>query len=111
MSLVEDFKKFAFKGNVVDLAVGVIIGAAFQKIVNGVVEDLIMPVVSLAMPNGDWRSAGIILREAPDPKNNVVIKYGNFLGVSLDFLILAFVLFLVVSKLIKAEKKEEAAAK
>ena len=97
-----DFKKFAFKGNVVDLAVGVIIGGAFGLIVKALVEDLVMPIVSLALPGGDWRAAGIVLRTGATPKEDVVLKYGDFLGVTLNFLIVAFALFLIVSRLLKA---------
>lgn len=111
MSLLADFKKFAFKGNVVDLAVGVVIGAAFGKIVTALVEDLVMPLVSLALPGGNWREAGTILKEAADPKNSVVIKYGHFFGSVLDFLVVAFVLFLVVSKVIKAAEARFAGPK
>jgi large conductance mechanosensitive channel len=102
MSFLDDFKKFAFKGNVIDLAVGVVIGAAFGKIVSALVDDLIMPVASLMLPGGNWRSAGIVLREAPDPKNNIVLKYGDFMGAVLDFLIVAMVLFIFVSRIIRA---------
>ena len=102
MSLFSDFKAFAFKGNVVDLAVGVVIGAAFGKIVTALVADLIMPAVSLVLPSGDWRESGFVLRHAANPKDNVVLKYGDFAGSVLDFLIVSFVLFLVVSKLVKA---------
>ena len=102
MAIIEDFKKFAFKGNVIDLAVGVVIGAAFGKIVTALVADFIMPLVALAMPSGDWRKSGAILRAAPDPKDNVVLQYGDFLGAILDFVIVALVLFLLVSKIIKA---------
>src|SRR5688572_21712028 len=102
MSLLDDFKKFAFKGNVVDLAVGVVIGAAFGKIVSALVADLVMPIVSLVLPSGDWRTSGLILREAADPKDNVVLKYGDFIGAVLDFFVVALVLFIVVSRIIKA---------
>jgi large conductance mechanosensitive channel len=102
MSLFADFKKFAFKGNVIDLAVGVVIGAAFGKIVSALVADLVMPFVALIMPSGDWRTGGIVLREAADPKDNVVLKYGDFIGAVVDFLLIAIVLFIVVSKIIKA---------
>ncbi len=102
MSLFSDFKAFAFKGNVVDLAVGVVIGAAFGKIVTALVADLIMPAVSLVLPSGDWRESGFVIRQAANPKDNVVLKYGDFAGSVLDFLIVSFVLFLVVSKLVKA---------
>jgi large conductance mechanosensitive channel len=104
MSLFADFKKFAFKGNVVDLAVGVIIGAAFGGIVKALVDDLIMPLVSLVLPSGDWRAAAIVLKEGPTPDKNVLLKYGDFLGVSLNFVIVGFALFLVVSRLLKALK-------
>ena len=102
MAFIEDFKKFAFKGNVIDLAVGVVIGGAFGKIVSALVADLIMPIVALVLPSGDWRANGIVLRQAPDPKDNVVIQYGDFFGAVLDFVVIALVLFLVVSRLIKA---------
>ena len=106
MAFIEDFKKFAFKGNVVDLAVGVIIGGAFGKIVTKLVEDLVMPVVGLALPGGDWRAAGVVLRQAADPKDNVVLKWGDFLGAILDFLVIALVLFILVSKIVAmAEQK------
>ena len=102
MALIEDFKKFAFKGNVVDLAVGVVIGAAFGKIVSALVADLVMPIVALVLPSGDWRVSGLVLKEAADPKDNVVLKYGDFIGAVLDFFVVALVLFLIVSRIIKA---------
>jgi large conductance mechanosensitive channel len=102
MAFVEDFKKFAFKGNVVDLAVGVVIGAAFGKIVSALVADVFMPLVALVLPSGDWRANGLVLREATDPKDNVIIKYGDLAGAVLDFLVIALVLFIVVSRILKA---------
>jgi large conductance mechanosensitive channel len=105
MAFVDDFKKFAFKGNVIDLAVGVVIGAAFGKIVSALVADLVMPVVSLILPGGDWRTSGIVLRAAADPKDNVVLKYGDFLGAILDFFVVAFALFLIVSRVMKAAEQ------
>ena len=105
MSLWQDFKQFAFKGNVVDLAVGVVIGAAFGKIVTAVVGDFIMPLVALAMPAGDWRENVIVLRQGETAKDTVALKYGDFLGTTLDFLIVALVLFLLVSKIVKAAER------
>lgn len=102
MSFVADFRSFAFKGNVVDLAVGVVIGAAFAKIVSALVADFIMPLVALVLPSGDWRASGVVLRHAADPKDNVILKYGDFLGAVVDFLLVALVLFIVVSRIIKA---------
>lgn len=114
MALMSDFKKFAFKGNVVDLAVAVVIGAAFGKIVSALVADIVMPLVALVMPSGDWRSSGIVLRKAAEAKDDVVLRYGDLLGSVVDFLIVAFVLFIVVSKLMQGAKdrfgsKEKAA--
>lgn len=102
MSFLDDFKKFAFKGNVVDLAVGVVIGGAFGKIVSALVADMIMPVVALIMPSGDWRASGLVLRSAADAKDNVILRYGDLMGSIVDFLIVAFVLFLLVSRVVKA---------
>lgn len=116
MAVLEDFKKFAFKGNVVDLAVGVVIGGAFQKIISALVADIIMPFVALLTPAGDWREAGFVLRPSDDPKSVVMLKYGDLFGSMLDFLIVAFVLFLIVSKVIQKVKeravgKEDATTK
>jgi large conductance mechanosensitive channel len=104
MSIVKEFKEFAMRGNVVDLAVGVIIGAAFGKIVSSLVEDVIMPPIGLAMGGEDFsnlfirlnsKTAGIAsLAEAK--KLGPVIAYGQFLSVALHFLIIAFCIFLVV---------------
>jgi large conductance mechanosensitive channel len=105
MALLDDFKKFAFKGNVVDLAVGVIIGTAFGKIVSALVADLVMPLVALVLPSGDWRNNGVVLRQAAMPKDDVVLKWGDFLGTFLDFLLVALVLFVVTSKILQAAEK------
>ena len=101
MSLATDLRAFALKGYVVDLAVGVIIGGAFGKIVTAVVSDLVMPVVSLALPSGDWRTAGLVLRHGAEAKDDVVLCYGDLLGTSIDFLVVAAVLFAVVGRLAK----------
>src|SRR5688500_3666805 len=98
MSLVKDFREFALKGNVIDLAVAVVIGAAFNKIVTGVVDDLVMPFVGLVLSSDQgWREAGITLssRGPAGPEGDLVVKYGDMLGLVIDFLIVALVLFLV----------------
>jgi large conductance mechanosensitive channel len=105
MSFLDDFKKFALKGNVVDLAVGVVIGTAFGKIVSALVADLVMPIVALMLPTGEWRSAGIVLRKAADPKDDVVLKYGDFLGHVLDFFVVALVLFVIVTRIVKVAER------
>ncbi len=105
MAFIDDFKKFAFKGNVVDLAVGVVIGGAFGKIVSALVSDLVMPLVRLALRSGDWRKSGLVLKTAADPKDNVVLAYGDFIGSVLDFFVVALVLFIIVSRIIKAAEQ------
>jgi large conductance mechanosensitive channel len=105
-SLFEEFKKFAFKGNVVDLAIGVIIGAAFGAIVKSLVEDVIMPLIGLIMP-GDKGYEGWVWHVG-----NKGIPYGRFLGAVVNFLIVAFVLYVFIVKflgLIMKSQKEEAA--
>lgn len=86
MAFFDVFKKFAFKGNVVDLAVGVVIGGAFGRIVSAVVDDVVMPLVSLFMPNGNWRGAGIVLRHKPGVEPDTVLRYGDLLGAGVGFL-------------------------
>jgi large conductance mechanosensitive channel len=101
-STLKEFRAFAFKGSVVDLAVGVVIGAAFQKIISATVDGLIMPIVGLALPHGRWREYVVHIWSAE-------IKVGSLLGNTLDFLIVAFVLFLVVKRIIHHQKKNDPA--
>jgi large conductance mechanosensitive channel len=96
--MLKEFKEFAMRGNVVDLAVGLIIGAAFGKIVTSVVNDLIMPIVNPLIPGGDWRTTEV----GPG------IKIGSFLGTLLDFIIVAFAIFFIVKGINRLKKKEEA---
>jgi large conductance mechanosensitive channel len=114
MSFVSEFKEFAVKGNVMDLAVGVIIGGAFGKIVDSVVNDLIMPLVGKVVGGLDFsnyyialagQQAGLPLAEAK--KIGAVFAYGNFLTVALNFVILAFIIFMMI-KQINRLKKEDA---
>lgn len=116
MGMMKEFKEFAMKGNVVDLAVGVIIGAAFGKIVDSVVNDLIMPIVgilfkadftNLYIPLTDKVTQGLPLAEAR--KLGPVFAWGNFVTIVLNFIILAFVIFLMVKAINRMKKKEEAA--
>ncbi|MBU0600980.1 MAG: large conductance mechanosensitive channel protein MscL [Gammaproteobacteria bacterium] len=119
MSFASEFKAFAMKGNVVDLAVGVIIGAAFGKIVDSVVADLIMPIVGAVFGGLDFSQFFIALREIPPgvPETLVelrkagvpVFAWGNFLTIALNFIILAIIIFVMV-KQINRLKREEAAA-
>jgi len=112
MSMTQEFKEFALKGNVMDLAVGVIIGGAFGKIVDSVVGDLIMPVVSKAVGGLDFsnyyiglagQAAGLPLAEAK--KAGAVFAYGNFITVALNFLILAFIIFIMIKQMNRLKKE------
>jgi large conductance mechanosensitive channel len=96
--MLKEFKEFALRGNVIDLAVGLIIGAAFGKIVTSVVNDLIMPIINPAVPGGDWRT----LEVGPG------IKIGSFLGTVLDFFFIAVAVFMIVKTINRLKKKEEA---
>ena len=93
--LAGEFKEFLLKQNALALAVGVIIGAAMGRVVSGVVEDLIMPVVGLALPGGDWRNAQVAL------SGNNAIKYGDLVGRVIDFFIVALVVFAIVKALLE----------
>jgi len=110
MSFVAEFKEFAVKGNVVDLAVGVIIGGAFGKIVDSIVGDLIMPVVSKIFGGLDFSNYFIPLAGqsattlAEAKKGGAVFAYGNFITVALNFLILAFIIFLMVKQINRLKK-------
>jgi large conductance mechanosensitive channel len=102
MTLAQEFKAFALKGNVVDLAVAVIIGGAFGKIVSALVEDIFMPMVGAVMPGGDWRTFAV---------TSLNLKLGHLLGTVIDFLVVALVLFITVVKLMGSlQKKEDAPA-
>jgi large conductance mechanosensitive channel len=103
MSLAKEFKEFAMKGNVVDMAVGVIIGAAFGKIVSSLVENLIMPPLGMALSGVDFKDLGWTLGTAPDGKP-VILKYGAFMQTVLDFLIIAFVLFMALKGINRLKK-------
>jgi large conductance mechanosensitive channel len=103
MSMVSEFKAFAMRGNVVDMAVGVVIGGAFGKIVSSVVDDMIMPVVGLATGGIDFSDFKIGLTEAS------ALGLGKFIQTVIDFTIIAFVLFMII-KAMNAAKKKEAAA-
>ncbi|NNE90826.1 MAG: large conductance mechanosensitive channel protein MscL [Verrucomicrobiales bacterium] len=119
--MIKEFKQFAFKGNLVDMAVGIIIGGAFGTVVKSLVDDLMMPVVGLITGGIDFSDRFAVLRkpeDVPDDKTfqtadaareagATVLSWGNFLTSLLSFLIMAFVLFLVIKKFIAALKTEE----
>ena len=96
MSLAKEFKEFAMKGNVIDMAVGVIIGAAFGKIIASIVEDIIMPPLGMLIGGVHFSDLAVSLGMSADGKTEVLLKYGNFLQMVFQFLIVALVLFMVI---------------
>ena len=109
MKLVDEFKAFAMKGNVVDMAVGIIIGAAFGKIVSSLVADIFMPPLGLLIGGVNFTELKIILKAAVGTNPAVTWNYGNFLQAAFDFVIVAFVVFLVIKAIVAAKRKEEVA--
>ena len=109
MGLAKEFKEFAMKGNVIDMAVGVIIGAAFGKIITSLVEDVIMPPIGKVIGGVNFTDMAVSLGMAPDGKTEVLLKYGNFLQIVFQFLIVAMVLFMVIRTLNKLKKPDPAA--
>ncbi len=119
MSMMKDFKNFAMRGNVVDLAVAVVIGAAFGKIIASFVKDVLMPPIGFLLGDTDFSNLRIILKDGSDAIMNgdqvltpaiteVAIRYGAFVNTLVDFVIIAFAIFMVVRAIAKSKKKEEA---
>jgi large conductance mechanosensitive channel len=109
MSMFKEFKEFAVKGNVVDMAVGIIIGAAFGKIISSLVGDVIMPPIGAVLGGVDFSSLSIVVQEAIGKKPAVVISYGKFLQAVIDFTIIAFAMFMAIKAMNTLKKKEAAA--
>ncbi|MCI0351492.1 MAG: large conductance mechanosensitive channel protein MscL [Acidobacteriales bacterium] len=127
MGMMKEFKEFALRGNVVDMAVGIIIGAAFGKIVTSVIEDLIMPIIGKAIGNVDFTNLYVPLSEAVSraqtaaeasggalalveaKKVGAVFAYGNFITILINFIILAFCIFMLIKAMNTLKKKEQAA--
>lgn len=110
MSLASEFKEFAMKGNVVDMAVGVIIGAAFGKIVSSLVGDVVMPPIGLAIGGVDFSDLSVALGANTATGEPVVLKYGMFLQTMFDFLLIALVLFIAIRAINKLKKPPPAPA-
>lgn len=109
MSIMKEFKDFAMRGNVVDLAVGMVVGAAFGKIVKSFVDDVLMPPIGMAIGGVDFKNLKLVIQQAVGDKAAVSINYGSFIQVLVDFIIVAFAIFMVVKVMNKMKKKEEAA--
>jgi large conductance mechanosensitive channel len=113
MGFIKEFKEFAMRGNVIDLAVGVVIGGAFGKIVTSLVDDLIMPIIGVITGGVDFSEKVVTLKEAILNADGsvltpaVTLNYGNFINVIIQFLIIAFCIFVVIKALNSLKKKEE----
>lgn len=104
---MQEFRTFATKGNVFDLAVGIIVGGAFGKIVTSFVNDLFMPLISLLLGKLDLTNLKVILKAAEGDVPELAITYGNFIKTSIDFVLIAFVVFLMIKAINRMKKKEE----
>jgi large conductance mechanosensitive channel len=109
MSMMEEFKTFAMRGNVIDMAVGIVIGGAFGKIVSSFVADVIMPPIGVIIGGVNFSSLAITLKDAVGETAAVTLNYGNFIQTVFDFLIIAFAIFMVIRGMNSLEKKEEEA--
>lgn len=107
MQILKEFKEFAMRGNVVDMAVGIIIGSAFGKIVSSLVQDVIMPPIGLIMGNVDFSNLAVTLRDKTEAAEAVTLKYGVFINTILDFTIVAFAIFMLIKQMNRLKKKEE----
>ena len=108
--MFKEFKAFAMRGNVVDMAVGIIIGGAFGKIISSFVNDVIMPPIGMLLGGVDFSNLMITLKQAVGDAPAVAISYGKFVNTVIDFIIIAFAIFMVVKGMNKMKKKEEAPA-
>jgi large conductance mechanosensitive channel len=109
MSVLKEFKEFAMRGNVIDMAVGIVIGAAFGKIVASLVNDVIMPPLGLLIGGVNFTDLKIVMKEAVGKDPAVTLNYGNFVQVIFDFAIVAFAIFLLIKGINRFRKKEAAA--
>ena len=110
MGMLKEFKDFAMRGNVVDMAVGIIIGAAFGKIISSLVNDVIMPPIGVLMGNVDFSSLAYTLTDPVGETAAVTLNYGVFISTIVDFAIVAFAIFMVIRQMNRLTKKEESSA-
>jgi len=108
--MIKEFKEFAMKGNVIDMAVGIVIGMAFGKIINSLVADIIMPPIGILLGGIDFANLSWVIKEATETVEAVTIKYGAFIMTIIEFLIIAFSIFMVVKAMNNAKRKEEETA-
>jgi len=107
MGILKEFKEFAMRGNVLDMAIGIIIGAAFGKIVNSLVKDVIMPPIGLLLGRVDFSELAITLKAKTAGAEAVSINYGVFINTVLDFVIVAFAIFMLIKQVNRFKRKEE----
>jgi large conductance mechanosensitive channel len=107
MSIIQEFKEFAVKGNMIDMAVGIIIGAAFSKIVSSLVADILMPPLGILLGGMDFGKLAITLKEASGAVPAVTLKYGMFIQTIIDFTIIAFSIFIAIKAINKLKRQEE----
>jgi len=110
MAVFKEFKEFAMRGNVVDMAVGIIIGSAFGKIVSSLVNDVLMPPIGMLLGRVDFSRLALTLKEKTPETAAVTLKYGVFINTVLDFVIVAFAIFMLVKQMNRLQKKEAAPA-
>ncbi len=109
MGMMSEFKDFAMRGNVVDMAVGIVIGGAFGKIVSSFVADVLMPPIGLLLGGVDFSDLSVQLQAASEGVDEVMLNYGSFIQTVVDFIIIAFAIFMVVRAMNSMKKKEEEA--
>ncbi|HIP52718.1 MAG TPA: large-conductance mechanosensitive channel protein MscL [Chromatiales bacterium] len=109
MGMLQEFKEFAVKGNAVDMAVGIIVGAAFGKIVSSLVADVVMPPIGILMGGVDFTDLAVTLKAAAGDAKAVTLNYGKFIQTVIDFLIVAFAVFMMVKGINSLKREEEAA--
>jgi large conductance mechanosensitive channel len=109
MSILREFKEFAVKGNAIDMAIGIIIGAAFGKIISSLVDDIIMPPIGVLVGGVDFTKLAVTLKEATADAPAVTLNYGNFIQTLVDFTIIAFAIFMLVKLINRLRRKQETA--
>jgi large conductance mechanosensitive channel len=107
MSVMQEFKEFALKGSVIDLAVGIVIGVAFGRVVSSLVNDVIMPPIGLLIGGVDFKALAIVLKRGPDEATTVTVRYGNFIQMVVEFLIIAWAVFLMVKIINRLRRQGE----
>ncbi|MDH3269249.1 MAG: large-conductance mechanosensitive channel protein MscL [Ignavibacteria bacterium] len=105
--MMKEFKEFAMRGNVMDMAIGIIIGGAFGKIISSFVTDVMMPPIGMLLGGVDFSTLAITLKEGAEGVEPVLIKYGVFINTTIDFIIIAFAIFMVIKAMNSMKKKEE----